>query len=547
MPKYRIGDVYYTAASPEEAYAKADNDKKNHPIATAVVGNSAGFLQNFVDQTKSTGRKVANLALPKSMEPSWATDEAIKANEPHPVTAAGKFGSFGSDWAVGNALALPEAGLARVGVAALPRAGALLKGAGRVAANIGSGALQGAVLASPEERGAGAAVGAGLSGILGTVGEVGRGVLGVLGKNRIDPAAARVLAELRSVDPEANIPASHSLKPGLLRSIYEGVVANAPGSGGKFRQQHADAVNAGYRRIVAEIMPVNTPLDTVYPKGGTVHDAMANLNPKSGSGGAWDRALGKYKQELFDTSHLQLPQHVTEGLDALHLPSTISNDMTGEQIITMRDDLQRVRDQILAKKAGGDEKLGRQLVKSYDEARDELLDAMKRKYSNQNGQPLPGMSDYLDDLKNYKQYDTFKGAVGQTSTGEPGFGSIAMAAQRKSPEAGIMGQAGPLQTLGNDFGATLGDFPSKQGVFQMAAAQGSTAGVANAVLPGKGQGGVLPQALAFAANPVMASQRVQNKVVNGFSSAKAMDEFFKKYPSFGRFVRSGAISAAQGE
>lgn len=559
MAKYKLGGQIYEAESEAEARrmhaefktaasAPPPVEEPKHPIGTAVVRNSADFLNSFIDRSKTTGRKAVNLALPKSLEPKWATDEAIKADEKAtaPQTGAGKFGSFASDWAGGTFLgAGPELGMAKVGMAALPRAGALLQGAGRVAANATAGGLQGALLASPDERGTGAAVGAVSSGVLGTAGELGRSGLRVLGKNRTAPEAAKVLTELKSVDPDAFIPASHSLKPGLLRSIYEGVVSNAPGSGGKFRKQHADAVQAGYRRLINEAMPVGTPLDTVMPKGGTVHEAMFQLNPKSGSGGAWDRALGKYNQELFDASNFQLPQHVQEGLDALHLPSSISDDMTGQQLITMRDDLQRVRDQIVAKKAGGDEKLGRQLVKSYDDAREEILEIMKRKYLDPNGQPLPGMSDYLDDLKNYKNYDTLRTAVGATSTGEPGFGSIAMAAQRKSPEAGVMGQAGPLQTLGNDFSATLGDFPSKQGVFQMAAAQGSSAGVANALLPGKGSGGMLPQALAFAANPVLGTKTVQKGILEGSSTARRMEAFLKKYPQFGRAVRSGAISAFQ--
>lgn len=560
--KYRIDGVIYEAESPEEAYAMADAAKApvsapepEHPISTRVVQGSADFLNSFLSRTGSTGRKAVNLALPKSLEPKWATDEAIKAHSEatKPKNAAENFGSFASDWAVGTGIgAGPEIGLAKAGAYLFPKASTAvgplwgaLRGAGRVAANATSGGLQGALLASPEERLQGAAVGFGIGGALGTAGEAGRFGLRLAGKNRMSPEGARVLKELRTVDPEVEPLMSHFGKPGILRSINEGAVANAPGSGGLYRAKHQDLVNTGYRRIVAEIMPVNTPLDTVFPRGGTVHDAMAHLDSTVGSGGAWDRALSKYNQEVFDASHFQLPQAVQEGLDALHLPSTISNDMTGQQLITLRDDIQRVRDGIVAKKALGDEKLGRAIAKPYDDARNEILELMKRKYMGPNNQPLQGMQDYLDDLKNFKNYDTFKSAVAQTSTGEPGFGAIAMSAQRKSPELGVKGQAGPLQTLGNDFASTLGDFPSKQGIFQMAAAQGSTAKVAGGVIPGQGSGGAPAQVAAFVANPLLGTKWAQRKQLEGFSSARSLENFFAKYPSFGRFIRSGAISLTQ--
>jgi len=358
-----------------------------------------------------------------------------------------------------------------------------------------------------------------------------------------------VLAQLRSVDPDATLPNSHLLKPGFWRSVYEGVVSNAPLSGGNMRKQHADAVNTGYRALTAETMPVGTPLDTVFPRGGSMHDAMDNLNFESGSGGAYDRALGRFKQEMFDTSGFQIPQGVQEGLDAMQVPSTISNDMTGEQLITLRDDIQRIRDKIVRDKAGGDEKLARNLVKAYDDAREEILDIMKRKFTTTNAQGNPQvdqrMIDYLDDLKNYKQYDTLKSAAKQTSTGEPGFGAVAMAAQRKDPEAGVRGQAGPLQTMGNDFAEVLGDFPSKQGIFQMGAAQGMTEGATKAVIPGAGSGNKLTKALALVANPVLGLNPVQKRVAEGVTSARVMSDFFEKYPMFGRFVRSGAVSLAQ--
>jgi hypothetical protein len=563
--KYRIDGKIYIANSPEEAYAMADAanapPEPEKPLGEQVVRGSADYLNSFLSRSNSTGRKAVNLALPKSMEPSWATDDAIKAHreKTKPTTFAGKFGEFGSDTAVGTLMgAGPEIGMAKAGATLFPRVAAskgllagFSRGAGRVAANATSGGLQGALLASPEERGAGAAVGATIAGILGTTAEAGRGLARLLGKNRVDPLAAKVLAQLRSVDPDAEIPNSHLLKPGFTRSIYEGVVANAPLSGGKMRRQHADAVGTGYRTLAAEVMPVGTPLDTVYPKGGSMHDAMDNLNFESGSGGAYDRALGRFNQEMFDTSGFQLPQGVTEGLDKLQIPSTISNDMTGQQLITLRDDLQRVRDVVVAKNAAGDEKLGRNLAKPYDDAREEIQEIMKRKFTTTNAQGNPEldpqMADYLDDLKNYKEYDTLKSAVKQTSTGEPGFGAVAMAAQRKSPEAGARGQAGPLQTQGNDLAEVLGDFPSKQGIFQMGASQGITEGATKAVIPGAGDSGGLAKAAALLANPVLGWQPVQNKVAYGLSSARAAENFFKKHPQFGRFVQSGAISLTTGD
>jgi hypothetical protein len=187
MPFFQIRGQTYEAASPEEARQIAARNE-----AVAGMGGMERFGRGALAGATGLGRNVANMVLPQSLEPEWATREAIQreaqGNRALLDTGAGKAGAF-----VGETLAtLPVGGVAGMGAkAALTQGGKLLakQAAARAGAPVASamagGALEGAAAAGPDNRLTGAAVG-------GTVGA-------------LMPWAANRLANPVAATPEARL------------------------------------------------------------------------------------------------------------------------------------------------------------------------------------------------------------------------------------------------------------------------------------------------------------------------------------------------------
>jgi hypothetical protein len=159
MAKYRIDGQVYDAASPEEAYALADERKR-----VGELGPLRQFGEATLKAFPQTGAKIGNLVGLGHLSPENFGDEAVQAqvrrNQELRNTNAGYLGGFTGD-VLSSA---PVGGPARVGLTkALQAAGATKlgnlagQGAGRFVAE---GAATGAALGNPGERGRATAEGA---------------------------------------------------------------------------------------------------------------------------------------------------------------------------------------------------------------------------------------------------------------------------------------------------------------------------------------------------------------------------------------------------
>jgi len=517
---------------------------QSHATPWSEVGRGTleeikGIGTGFVDEAKLLGSKVFN-------RKSVAAQEAAMEGK----RGMGRdLGAFGAD----AAITAPIGGLAEMAVgkgaaAALPAAGKWLTRAGRVARAGTGGAVQGALLA-PQGQEVGGAAGMGaLSSALSMAGSAGRGAAGLLAKNRMSPEATTALKHLREVDTEALIPASHALKPGLLKSLYGGIVANVPTSGGILRDQLAAAEKAGMRSMVDDATPGITPIEHVFPKEGNLGKALEALDSKTPSG-AWHKSLSKYNQIRFDTQGLHIPESIESHLGEYGLPP-LGPQATGEQLTHYRDAIQRASEQVL-KKTGGDKILSAKLLQPYEKARDDILATMRRRYTKSDGSVANHFKQYEEDLGTFKNYSILNDAAQQTTAANPGFKAVAMESVRRDPHAGAMLKGGPMQEKGNLFGDVLEPFPSKQGVFQMGAATGASSGATGLLLKALGMAGTAANMAALgiplAVAKKAASPEFQKALLEGGAKSKAAVKFIDDHPTLARALRQFTVANVGGE
>ena len=523
--------------------------EQSHPVPLAEVarGNvreAGNLLTGIGKEGKVLLKKAVNLASPGQPFPS----EGIKADEAsiNPDTMEG-LGRHIMDIG-GTAVPAMGAEMAATKAATtlLPHAGALLRGAGRVGRATGSGALQGALVAPEGAQGAGAGVGGAMSAALSGLGQVGGGLTRSLAKSRISPEAQTALTELRKVDPETIIPASHALKEGPLQQLYAGIVANMPWSGGKLRGQLKDAQETGLVRMFDDATPIQTPRDTVLPKGGKLTDAFESLNEKGDSGGAWDRALSIFNQKTFDTQGLQIPDFVKKALAQSRDFYQNPGQMTGEQLTKLSTKMQAIGEEFIQKFAGGDELRGTAVRNEIEKARSAIDDVLHRGINPQSGGTTPEWDLWKANKDRYGDYKILKSAAQKTPDATPGFKSIAMEAVQKNPEAGVRGAAGPMQELGNLFGDTLKEFPSKQGIFQQAAALGASSGIVGSVMKlldsSTGRAVIYGTAIPLLVSRGLSSKAAQEAILNGSKTAKGMTALLDKYPELGPALRTATVA-----
>jgi hypothetical protein len=186
MQKYRIDGRIYNAKTPEAAYALHDNYKAGGEV-DGTEGMSAFdmLMAGAGSGMVNVGRQLGNMVGLDSVFGLDTTDEAI-ARQKETDKAL-----LDTGWGTGGRILGEMAVTAPIGVGAGALAGRALPGALRgIGALATEGAVEGAILGGPGERGTGAALGAGFGGGLGLAGAAGGKMIRGM---RVDPKSQRLL------------------------------------------------------------------------------------------------------------------------------------------------------------------------------------------------------------------------------------------------------------------------------------------------------------------------------------------------------------------
>ena len=441
-------------------------------------------------------RKATNLVLPDSLTPEWASDEAIneqaRMDAPLEATTGGSVGKM-----IGQTALTAPIG-AGVGAGAL-RAATALRGA-RAAAGVAprlagalgrsavEGGVEGAILARPGEGLEGAALGAGLSG--GLTGAA-RG-LGAIGrKMKIDkmPEASALEAKMKgSVLHEGDefIPISQSgAKDSLGRMLYNNVLANFPGVGGKLRKQYERALGSFRETAIDEVLPVDPAtglkknLAQVFQSGDDIQRSFSSVDDAFDEAFKVPRGLKSVRvpQSWFVRFGVDPNSNELSGAAALlsqqggRLPSgksiPVNGRMDGTQAMELR---QAIQDLINDKGMKGTIRRSakNQLIKLKDDLDTAIYNTLKSR-SNLTSRQVGEAEHFKYNLQQFGKWDQLRNAA---KAGDGTFSpeKLLNASTKKTGKRGFHGEGGPLQDMGKLGKASLEKFNSNGGIYQALAA-----------------------------------------------------------------------------
>lgn len=531
------------------AYAeRIDQQMKKDKDAGMFDAASDSTLENLA---AGAGRGMVNIArnlgnmIPGTQYDLVSDEELAEAKELDSDlmnTTAGQIGNF-----VGETVATLPAGVgvgaamkglrgAETASSALNKTRAALTG---TPATMGvEGAVVGSIVADPEERGAGALVGGGMSAGIGKVLKTGKDMF----TNAWIPKSesAKTLEKTMSkVGQPHNIPLSQSGE-GIGRDLYSNVVANMPLVGNKFKTQYDDSLQ-DFRVLLAEqafppkanytpdpSKPMKETLEEMTELWNGVKDARGDLIKP----GLFDEALEPIKDVP-----INVPKESASVLNVLNkeLPQGMKPVKAGEtmevrELVSLKTTIQDIMDTLPAK-----EKPTKKVLLNLKNDVDDWIDGDLGK-----GTKFGEAWDEYNALKPYyKEFQDFKRGIQK----EPIKGAIlpkAMASNNLSKETG------DLVALGDD---ALQDFPSKGGIFQNMAAFYTTAGVMGAGGVGAAIGGpvgaLVAAGIPVATAKILASPRTQ-KMLAGELPIQADVAKILRDPTTTRAVREATRSMMTG-
>lgn len=358
-------------------------------------------------------------------------------------------------------------------------------------------AATGALVAGPGNRMEGAATGAAVSGVMSGAGKV-------LKKTLMEPWVSKLQSakDLENMTGH-NIPLSQSAEPGIWKQIYEGVVANVPGAGGKLRGQYDKALQDFREFVVEEATPPG--MNRVPTVGG--HDMQKIMGDLKS---AWDTKYGSFTINQYPINFdVDVPKGLYRRLpEGVKVPKRGTTVM-GSDMMTLRQTVQDVIDELPEKE--------RVLKSQLTAFKDDLWKNLKDDIDPTGKGRTPGgkeLKEYEALAPYYKKYmDIVKAAqsaIGKSSEFSPE--QLAKATNSRAGSAGVSGGGGFSQEarLASE---ALKPFPSRQGIFQTNAALGTAAGLGGAAALGATVGGpvgaVIGVGLPIAAGRALANPNVQ--------------------------------------
>ncbi len=551
----------------EESYT-AENEggaASESTFQNLMAGGASGVID--------VGRKATNLMLPEGMTPDWASDEAIAEqgdlDQDLLSTGAGLTGNI-----LGGALATAPMGMgvgALVGKA-LPAALKATSGLGRIGGRtlrgIGQGATEGAVLSSPDNRGAGAGLGAALGGglplVAGALGQtmrkLGKGAVEVtpeaasLERSMIKSSAEdlldtpNALTRKEAVDIAAKggklpdtgetiaaniIPLSQAAKPGFVKQIYEGFVSNIPFN--SLRQQREAAVEKFREIVLKRAIPEGVPSSAVFRVGDDIQLGFKRVIEE------WDVAWKPINEAPVNIPRNLFPEEIRAAVKKMgyDLPGEGANK--GEALTLASQALQEMADLAPPGVLGSTQRAA-------------YLAAKKNTENFLRGKLPKEAAEVWDKNKaRYRDYQNLlSGNRGTVGTSEFTPKALAQAAGKRAGTEGAGGGGGAMQSLGVTGQRAIADFPSKQGIFQTLAATGAAGAAAGTALGGWGDstttGAIMGVVLPILGARVLTKPSVQRAIRDGWGVAKksgmTLDAYRTGMEKVGTGVNQAAIAAS---
>lgn len=453
-------------------------------------------------------------------------------------TGAGQAGNFVGEMAATLPVGGAVGGLAKAATAAR----GVVPGARLAASVLGNGvsraALEGAVgagaTADSDQRGGMAMFGAGLGGAMG-----GAGKLLKLGVNKLTPKITPEAAQLQKMTGTF-IPLSQALEPGVGKQFYEAFLANLPGVGGKIRGQYKNAIEDLRRYAAEQAHPPTAPV-TITPKD-TIADAFGKLEDY------WKTAydgIGAVPIKLFNGAggrqSWKVPLEVEEAMKAASggrfAPPPVGATVSGEVMVNLK----RATEELLEKVPEGStlKAAAKKELEDFSEHIDDMLKQNLDPTGKGKGKMADVYRDYLDKQPYYEDYQRLLSA-GQKAVKARGVSDFspaelaASSARQTGTSAVRGGGAGSMQETGRLGAATLPDFPSRQGLFQTAAALG----LGGSFLAGGGVPVAAGAAGMMGVGRALASPRAQ-KLVSG--QYDVMKHYSKLLRRMGMASRNAAV------
>lgn len=448
----------------EKIIAQYEKDAANGLFDPTSDSDFENFLAGVGRGVVNIGRNIANITGFKSdeeMEQHKIDDAALMD------TKAGMAGSL-----VGEITAtLPAAGVAGTvvkGASSLSKAARapqiLTKALASTPATMAvDGAIVGSLVADPNERGEGATEGALLSGSIGTAGKLFKKSLG----KRWIPKSKEAMRTERMIGQD--IPLSQSGK-GTGKLVYSGIVANMPGSARSIRNQHKRALENWREFVVEEALPPGS--DRVFRVGDDTQKVLGKLMQK------WDTAFDDLPfKELDMKLSMSDTWRVPNFWDELKPRGAQSlnnvNEMTGQQLLTLKRDITNVMGSLDQK----DWRVLSELSKFSDEI-DNVIRMNVNPTGKASGELAKSWNKYENLLDSYHKYQDVVVSASRSLDDASRFKpkTLLKATNERVGKKGIAGE-GPFNDIAKNATEAMEEFPSREGIFQLAAATGFGSGL----------------------------------------------------------------------
>lgn len=506
-------------------------------------------------------RKGTNFVLPDALTPEWASDEAIaeqaRIDKDLDSTGAGMAGKILGQTAISAPVGGAAGGVLKGALAASKgaRGAALLKaargyGPGRAAVE---GAVEGAMLANPDERLEGAAFGGASGGIIGGAAALGGKAADFLTPTKSGKAKSLQYALMKQgVSPEdAWAGISHGAEDGLWKQFYEGVVANLPGGASKVRGQFENLEQSVRQAAMRKAAPwvaeenrlYRPPLGQILQHGEDVQTGLRHMDKLWDDAWAVSRRIDGIKLP----NGWKVPDVLREFVEGKG-GSIPSGTASGRQLIDLKESANMV-----ISKLKTDKNLSlweRKQLYSFIEDLDRRIAGKIQQLSNlpQNSPYRAAAEAYRRNLSGYSDWLKLKDAA-TSAGGRSKFSAEQLVnAATSFNQRGMFGEGGKLQDFGKLAGDVAKPFQSRPGIYQMAAAMGLLGGGVgggysnpdNPILGGamgaaQGLGGL------YVAGSLLGSRAMQRRLMGEFSKPEQlMAEALRRS---GRLARSATIPA----
>jgi len=506
----------------------ATNEDFGYDTAGSAAGETGGqrFLEGVGSGMVDVARNVGNLfgivsdeemaeadALDKDLlETGWGmTGNIVGQIAATAVPLGGAVGRAGA--AAGHGLrTLRAAGnLSRANFA---RGGRLLKSP--VTRGAVEGAAYGGLLGDHENRIASAGGGALLGAGFGQVGKKLGEAFGAFRLTTMTPEAQRVMSETKQF-----IPLSQSAKPGVVRNVYNAILANIPGVGGKIRNQYDDAVSDLRRWVGEQAVPGYEGV--TFGRSDTIHSVIRKLDDY------WTKTYDDIGSNIINTQGLKTPQAVLDRLaketgNMFRVPKP-SVSTKAQQLLNYKNALTELKGTI------GSGQLDKTMRGQIDHALKNVDDVLRK------GLPDDVYLGYKALDPYYHNYQILNRAVDKAKAAGQEFTptQVLTAAAEKGGTAARSG-GGSVQQMADDAMRALPDFPSRQGIFQTVAALGIAAGA----FAGVGVPAAIGVAGAVGVGKLLATKAFQ-KFIAGQHRGKEL----LAHPQFAAFLTAAGYTGRQ--